>query len=321
VFKQNGGQGSAFNAGFKSSQGGVVLFLDADDTLLPTAVENAVRACQAADVVKVHWPLWIVNEQGSRTGRITPQATLPEGDLRPILAREGPLSTASPPTSGNAWTRPLLEQLLPIPSDYTLCADEYLYALAPAFGIVQRVVEPQGTYRLHARNGYLGKPIEEKVAFGRRIQDLQCDIVAARLRSLGFDVAPERWKRQQWFRRLGDAIDVIRETIPPECAFILVDDDQWGVQDTLAQRRCLPFLERNGRYWGPPADDQMAIEELRRQRRAGADFLVFAWPAFWWLEHYRAFHRELEARYRCLIRSDDLRVFDLRCDLAEHPPV
>ena len=33
VFKPNGGQGSAFNAGFAASRGEVVIFLDADDAL------------------------------------------------------------------------------------------------------------------------------------------------------------------------------------------------------------------------------------------------------------------------------------------------
>src|SRR4051812_16040279 len=38
VFKENGGQASAFNAGFAASRGEVVVFLDADDTLLPNAM-------------------------------------------------------------------------------------------------------------------------------------------------------------------------------------------------------------------------------------------------------------------------------------------
>src|SRR3954451_20463787 len=40
VLKTNGGQASAFNAGFAASRGDVVLFLDSDDTLFPEAVEN-----------------------------------------------------------------------------------------------------------------------------------------------------------------------------------------------------------------------------------------------------------------------------------------
>ena len=40
VLKENGGQASAFNAGFAASRGDVVLFLDADDCLLPTAAAH-----------------------------------------------------------------------------------------------------------------------------------------------------------------------------------------------------------------------------------------------------------------------------------------
>jgi glycosyltransferase involved in cell wall biosynthesis len=319
IYKQNGGQASALNVGFEASQGHVIIFLDADDSLLPTAVEKAIHCCRIGGVVKVHWPLWTVNEQGAKTGKIIPSAPLPDGDLRPVISREGPLCTASPPTSGNAWTRPLLEKLLPIPVEYTLCADEYLYALAPAFGIVKRVAEPQGTYRLHARNGYRGKPLEEKVAFGRRVQEMQCDVLAKHLRALGFDVAPERWKSRQWFCRLGAALRAIREFVPHGSTFILVDDEQWGAGPMLAERRCLPFLEKDGNCWGPPADDRTAIAELARMRRAGAEFLVFAWPAFWWREHYRAFYKELESKHACIVRTEELVVFDLRRDLTARP--
>src|SRR5437016_4869848 len=43
LFKTNGGQGSAFNAGFAASNGSVVCFLDADDILLPSALETVVN--------------------------------------------------------------------------------------------------------------------------------------------------------------------------------------------------------------------------------------------------------------------------------------
>ena len=44
VFKENGGQASALNAGFAVSHGKIVFFLDADDYLLPRAVEHVVAA-------------------------------------------------------------------------------------------------------------------------------------------------------------------------------------------------------------------------------------------------------------------------------------
>ena len=43
IFKLNGGHASAFNAGFRASHGSIVMFLDADDLLLPNAVEEVVR--------------------------------------------------------------------------------------------------------------------------------------------------------------------------------------------------------------------------------------------------------------------------------------
>src|SRR5262249_19515975 len=73
--------------------------------------------------------------------------------------------------------------------------------------------------------------------------------------------------------------------IPPGAAFILVDEDQWAADTMLAGRCRLPFVEREGQYWGPPADDGAAIKELERLCASGAGFLVFAWPAFWWLDY------------------------------------
>ncbi len=44
IFKPNGGQASAFNVGLRHSEGDYVIFLDADDILLPHIVESIVDA-------------------------------------------------------------------------------------------------------------------------------------------------------------------------------------------------------------------------------------------------------------------------------------
>jgi glycosyltransferase involved in cell wall biosynthesis len=44
VFKSNGGQASAFNAGFARARGNIICFLDSDDLFLPTKVEQVVYA-------------------------------------------------------------------------------------------------------------------------------------------------------------------------------------------------------------------------------------------------------------------------------------
>src|SRR3954462_1770034 len=66
LIKENGGQASAWNAGFRISQGDVIIFLDSHDILLPTAAERAVALFDSPDVVKVHWPLWYIDSHGNK---------------------------------------------------------------------------------------------------------------------------------------------------------------------------------------------------------------------------------------------------------------
>lgn len=95
-----------------------------------------------------------------------------------------------------------------------------------------------------------------------------------------------------------------------EDKFILVDQEQLRECMGLANQ-AIPFLERSGQYWGPPPDDATAVRELTRLRHSGAKFLVFAWPAFWWLEYYTEFHRDVCSHYHCVLKNDRLVVFDL----------
>lgn len=46
VFKNNGGQASAINAGFAASKGEIICFLDADDIFLPDKVSEVVNMFQ-----------------------------------------------------------------------------------------------------------------------------------------------------------------------------------------------------------------------------------------------------------------------------------
>src|SRR5262249_3765636 len=74
VVKDNGGQASAFNAGFAVSRGESVLFLDSDDLLLPSTLEKTVPLLEDSDVVKVHWPLWVIDHHGDRRGEVFPNS-------------------------------------------------------------------------------------------------------------------------------------------------------------------------------------------------------------------------------------------------------
>jgi hypothetical protein len=127
-------------------------------------------------------------------------------------------------------------------------------------------------------------------------------------------LAPEipKQERQVYAEQVQLARCELTALVPPGDSFILVDDGRWDTPETLAGGRRIPFLERDGQYWGKPADDQSAIRELERLRHAGASLMVFGWPAFWWLDSYAGMHRHLRTRYRLVLENDRLVVFDLR---------
>ena len=106
------------------------------------------------------------------------------------------------------------------------------------------------------------------------------------------------------------AIVEIANFVPPGNKFILVDQDEWRVK-APRERTAIPFLERDGLYWGPPPDDENAIRECERLRQAGARHIVFGWPSFWWLEHYAAFHQHLRDRFPCVLQNERVVIFSL----------
>jgi hypothetical protein len=106
------------------------------------------------------------------------------------------------------------------------------------------------------------------------------------------------------------ALEELAEVVPPGAMLILVDEERWGGRQALRGRRTLPFLERDGLYWGLPPDSDTAISELERLRGLGAEYLVFMWPSFWWLNHYAGLSDHL-GRYTTLVSSDRIIVISL----------
>ena len=114
-----------------------------------------------------------------------------------------------------------------------------------------------------------------------------------------------------WKKVRDKATQEIAAVIPPGANFILADQDEWAYADLAAGRRATPFLERDGQYWGAPADDVTAVRELERLRQAGAAFMVVGQPAFWWLDYYAGLHRHLRSNFPCVMENERIVVFDL----------
>jgi glycosyltransferase involved in cell wall biosynthesis len=142
------------------------------------------------------------------------------------------------------------------------------------------------------------------------------DWLATQLRSLHFNQSmqlhslfPQLY--YSWSERVQMAKHDLNGLIPIGDRFILVDESQWG-SNFLDARQAIPFVERDGMYWGRPADDEMAIRELERLRGSGPSFMVFAWPTFWWLDYYVGLHDYLSSKFRCALTNSRVVAFDLR---------
>jgi hypothetical protein len=156
ILQNRGGQASALNAGFSAVSGDVVIFLDADDVLLPeTAAMVATRFALAPNLSKVQYRMCVTDRDGATTSTLKPPThiPLPDGDVR-ALELAAPFDLAWVPTSGTAFNVEFLRSVMPIPVGGDVGADWYLTHLAPLWGPVRSLESVGALYRVHGRNAY-----------------------------------------------------------------------------------------------------------------------------------------------------------------------
>ena len=155
IFKENGGQASAINAGFATSRGEIICLLDADDLWLPSKVEQVVAAFNNyPSAAVVYHKVQNINSTDTPVGKPWPP-------YKPILGNISQLVNKSggwwpfPPSTALSFSRQFLSKVMNIPeAEYRLCADAYLADLAPFFGEVVGIDRVLSQFRIHDRNNW-----------------------------------------------------------------------------------------------------------------------------------------------------------------------
>jgi glycosyltransferase involved in cell wall biosynthesis len=152
ISQENVGQMPSCVNGFGKSSGDVVIFLDSDDALHPD-VMNEIAAVWSQAASKFQFQMRVIDAKGNPTGNILPQFFLHPSpqNIREWMATTGAYPT--PPGSGNAYPRWLVERIFNFKSDFTDRApDSYLLAGAPGCGDVITIAKPLVDYRVHGLN-------------------------------------------------------------------------------------------------------------------------------------------------------------------------
>lgn len=151
LFQENQGQIASCTAGLEHCRHEIVIFLDSDDRLEPFAATEVV-ALWTPDTVKVQYAQQAIDCEGALVNTVFPKYPhgLTPATIRAELLRAGVYPATT--TSGTAFSRRFLKEVMPIPADYDCDIDDALNAAAPLYGDVQTLRKTLGQYRVHDRN-------------------------------------------------------------------------------------------------------------------------------------------------------------------------
>jgi glycosyltransferase involved in cell wall biosynthesis len=154
VAKENGGQASAFNAGFAASQGEIICFLDADDLFVADKVSSVVEVFERHP--SVGWCFNQLYQFGETNGSYDSSVASWRSGLldvrRNTMGGKPPyLATA---TSGLSFRRDTLAQILPMPDLIRITSDNYLKFVAMGVSEGWMHAQKLTLQRIHGNNAY-----------------------------------------------------------------------------------------------------------------------------------------------------------------------
>jgi hypothetical protein len=96
----------------------------------------------------------------------------------------------------------------------------------------------------------------------------------------------------------------ISNTIPIASKLIIVDNGYWNSGAIASGRITTPFLEREGKYWGPPDTSTTARRELLKLRERGFEYFLIGWPAYWWFDCYSEFVGFIDSSFEKIFANE-----------------
>lgn len=147
--KENGGQASAFNAGFAQARGEIIAMLDADDLWLPNKLRRVYETFEKnpeAGMIYHRTYMW----RGGQELQVDSHFAEVSGVVP--ASRVSLLSYPMVGTSCLAFRRSVLSTLLPVPVALRTQADAYLTAVIIFVAPVVALPEFLTKYRLHGTN-------------------------------------------------------------------------------------------------------------------------------------------------------------------------
>lgn len=146
--EQNRGQGGGLNAGFEHATGTLVMFLDADDFLIPGGARTILDHYKPG-VAIYHYRMQYGTEEGEAYGRYPAlDQTIATGNISERLRTTGHYDGTV--TSGLVFAREALANVMPMDEKtYDYGADGYLCSTVPLYGGSITVETPVSAYRLH----------------------------------------------------------------------------------------------------------------------------------------------------------------------------
>lgn len=166
IFKKNGGQASAINAGFAASKGDIICLLDADDLFLPE------RVSYVADLFQNNTDIdWVFTESAPLNTSVINDSNLSvtfqkiraesiQAQPREINFKQGVLNgkipNFPPSTSNLCFSKRILKKIVPLPevkgTTGLAISDLYIHTLAIGLSTGYCTKQNLGIYRLHEVN-------------------------------------------------------------------------------------------------------------------------------------------------------------------------